>query len=249
MSRLLPIACLALTFLEVAGIADGVNPEQERVVEGMLREQAARSSGFESYTRTQHYSVITDRFGLRAEMTARVHRDHLKGKTFEVISRSGSHLVQSRVFDALLAAEVSANQQGELLTPENYLFRLVKQVEYAGRPCFLLESEPRHKEKHLLEGKIWVDAEDFGVVHAEGRPAESLSMWVGRPLIVQDFTRIAGFWWAAKRHSYIDNFLLGKASLVVDYSDYEFEPRPGQPAAAPRPVGSKQQKQSRGHGK
>jgi len=213
------------------------NTGQERVVDGMIREQAARFERFESYTRIQRYSVTTERFGLKAELVARIHRDRLKGKTYEIVSRSGSPVIQNHVFDALLEAEVSVNAQGaELLTRENYSFRLAGQEEFGGRRCFVLESEPKRKDKHLLKGRIWVAEDDYGIVHIEGRPSDSLSFWVGRPTIVQDFTKISGFWWASRRRSYIDNVFLGKSDLEIEYSDYRFELRQPQdiPAMPPQ---------------
>jgi hypothetical protein len=179
--------------------------------------------------------VTTERFGLKADLVAKVHRDRLKGKSYEVISRSGSPAIQNHVFDALLGAEVETSKQGgggELLTPDNYSFHLTGQEEFAGHHCYVLETDPRHKDKRLLKGRMWVDTGDFGIVHVEGRPSDSLSFFVGRPMIVQDFTKLSGFWWASRRHSYIDNMFLGKADLVVDYSDYQFEQRAPQVNAA-----------------
>ena len=210
----------------VSGAAGEPSAEQIRVIDGMLREQATRFDHFESFSRLQHYSVTTDRFGLKAELVARVHRDRIKGKSFEVLSRVGSPVIQTHVFDALLEAEVDTSKQGgELLTRENYAFRLTGQQEFAGHKCYVIETEPKHKEKRLLKGRLWVDTEDFGLVHVEGRPTESLSFWVGKPMIVQEFTKQSGYWWAARRNSYIDNLWLGKSDLVIDYSDYQFELR------------------------
>ncbi len=170
--------------------------------------------------------MTAERLDLKAEMVVRIHRDRLKGKTYEIISRTGSSTIQTHVFDPLLEAEIdSSHQSGELLTRENYSFRLIGQEERAGRQCWVLETEPKHKDKRLLKGKLWLDKTDFGVVHVEGRPAESLSFWVGRPMVVQDFTKQAGYWWASERHSSTDSWLLGKSDLVVEYTDYQFEPR------------------------
>ena len=223
-SRNSKIAVLLLSALSVWG--DGA-ADQERVIDGMIRAQSIRFEKFESYSRIQHYSVTTSRFGLSAGLVARMHRDRVKGKSYEVISRTGSPVIQSHVFDPLLEAEVETSKQGggELLTRENYTFQLVKQDTFAGRLCYVLETNPKRKDRRLLKGRIWVDAEDFGVVHVEGRPSDSLSFWVGRPLIVQDFIKVSGYWWAAKRRSFIDNIFLGKSELVVDYSDYQFETR------------------------
>lgn len=222
------IVVLILPVLAVWG--DGTI-DQERVIDGMIRAQASRFEQFEGYNRLQHYSVTTSRFGLSAELVARMHRDRVKGKSYEVISRSGSPVIQSHVFDPLLEAEVETSKQSgsiELLTRENYTFRLLKQDMLAGQLCYVLETDPKRKDKRLLKGRVWVDAEDFGVVHVEGRPSDSLSFWVGRPLIVQEFMKASGYWWASKRKSFIDNIFLGKSELVIDYTDYQFEPRPRQ---------------------
>jgi len=244
-----PLLRIALcAFLALAGAltllsaTDRGNVDPQRIVEGMVREQATRFERFEGYTRTQHYSVTTSRFNLKADLVARFHRDRLKGKSYEIISRSGSPAIQSHVFDALLEAEVETSRQpgnGELLTPENYSFRLTGQEDYAGRHCYVLETDPKHKDKRLLKGRIWVDTEDFGIVHIEGKPSDSLSFFVGRPMIVQDFTKIQDYWWVSRRHSYIDNMFLGKSDLVIDYTDYHFELRePEVNAKAPVPTAS-----------
>ncbi len=216
------------------GPTDAAPLDQNQIIDRMVRAQTARFELFEAYSRTQHYSVKTDRLGLKAELVARVHRDRVKGKTYEVLSRTGSSVVQTHVFDVLLEAEVATSRQGgELLTPENYDFRLIGPQDFAGHKCYVFETEPKHKDKRLLKGRIWVDAEDFGVIHVEGKPTESPSFWVGRPMIVQDFTKISGFWWASRRRSYLDNLLLGKSEIVIDYTDYEFEnlpPRDAPPA-------------------
>jgi hypothetical protein len=66
-----------------------------------------------------------------------------------------------------------------------------------------------------------VDKEDFGVVHVEGRPADSLSFWIGRPVVIQDFEKLSGYWFATRRHSFMNGLLTGPSELTVEYSDYQ----------------------------
>ena len=122
---------------------------------------------------------------------------------------------------------IRANRAAELLTRENYSFHLTGQEEFAGHTCYVMDTNPKRRDKRLLKGRIWVNAEDFGVVHVEGRPTDSLSFWVGKPMIVQDYVKQSGYWWVSRRNSFIDNFLLGKSDLVIEYSDYQFEVRAG----------------------
>ena len=226
LATVMPAALLVWSVYDLAFAAPSISPETNRVVDEMIRQQEARFDRIGAFSRLQHYSVTTNRFGLKAELVARVHRDRRQGKTYEVISRSGSPVIQSHVFDSLLEAEVETSHHSpELLTREFYSFQLAGEATFDGRLCYLLETHPKQHDKLLLKGKLWVNKEDFGIVHAEGKPTESLSFWVGKPMILQDFTKLGGYWWAASRHSYIDNLWLGKADLVIDYSDYQFEPR------------------------
>jgi hypothetical protein len=204
--------------------------DQKRIIDAMLHAIAARFDNVEAYTRLQHYSASDARFGLKAEMLVRVHYDHSTGKTFEIVSREGSPAIQSRVFDPLLREEMETSQllahEGSLLTTHNYSFRLIGQDVFAGRRCYLLELNPLRRDKHLLHGRAWVDMEDYGVVHVEGRPVESLSFWIGKPVIIQDFEKLSGYWFAARRHSVTSGLIIGAAELTMEYRDYEIRLKP-----------------------
>jgi hypothetical protein len=219
---------LGTSGLLLAGLcwsAHEAGPDQGRIVDAMLRAEAARFDNVESFSRLQHYSASDDRFGLKGEMLVRIHYERSAGKTFEIISRSGSPLIQSRVFDALLQEEVELSKvmthEGSLLTTHNYALRLTGQREFAGRNCYLFELIPLRRDKHLIQGHAWVDKEDFGVVHVEGRPADSLSFWIGRPVVIQDFEKLSGYWFATRRHSFMNGLLTGPSELTVEYSDYQ----------------------------
>jgi hypothetical protein len=78
--------------------AQDISLDQARVVparvESMMHAIAVRFDKVQAYTRLQHYSASDDRFGLKAEMVARIHYDHSTRKTFEIVSRGGSPLMQ-----------------------------------------------------------------------------------------------------------------------------------------------------------
>lgn len=226
LAAVMPVVLLGWGAYDAAPGSPTVKTETDRVVDEMIHRQVSRFDRIGSLSRLQHYSVTSDRFGLKAELVARVHRDRLQGKTYEVISRSGSQVIQHHVFDPLLEAEVETSHKSpELLTREYYSFKLTGEATFGGHLCYLIETRPKHHEKQLLKGQLWVNKEDFGIMHVEGKPTASLSFWVGKPMIIQDFMKIDGYWWASRRHSYIDNLWLGKSDLVIDYSDYRFEPR------------------------
>ena len=223
--RHLKLGTVGLLVAGAGWCAHASSPDQSRVIDAVMRAEADRFEHVESYTRLQHYSARDDRFGLKAEMLVRMRYERGSGKTFDIVSRGGSPLIQSRVFDALLQEEVDLSKvmthEGSLLTVHNYALRLTGQREFAGRPCYLFELIPKRRDKHLILGHAWVDMEDYGVVHVEGRPADSLSFWIGKPVVIQDFEKLSGYWFAVRRHSFMNGLVTGPSELTVEYSDYQ----------------------------
>ena len=198
--------------------------DREHIVDRLMEAQRERFEELTSFSRIQRYTANDRRFGVQAELVVRMTYEKGKGKHFEVISRSGSSTIQTRVFDGLMAAEIDASKQyirsGSPLNRANYKFQLLGKVAYGGRDCYLLQLEPRRKSENLINGKAWVDATDFEIIHEEGRTGASVSFWLGRPSITEDFVKIGKFWVAKLRHSVSDSFLLGRSELDVWYSDY-----------------------------
>jgi len=217
---------LVVGLLFAASVNDA---EQQRVINAFMHANAVHFDKVESYSRTQHYSASDSRFGLSAELVARIYYRRLKGKTFEVLSRGGSTILQTHVFDPLLKEEIETSQlttpERSLLSTHNYSFRLAGEETMVGRRCYVLELTPLRKDKHLLKGKAWVDAEDYAAVHVEGRFADSLSFWIGKPFMTSDFMKVSGLWFAAKRHSIQNSFLAGRSELTIEYRDYQIELR------------------------
>jgi hypothetical protein len=123
-------------------------------------------------------------------------------------------------------AESSRKQsQDELaVTKANYKFHVTGVEIQGGRRCYMVELTPRHKSKYLVQGKAWVDANEFALMRVEGRPSASLSFWVGKPYIVQTFEKVGPFWMAAHNRSESQSFLLGSSVLTIDYSQYQVNP-------------------------
>ena len=93
----------------------------------------------------------------------------------------------------------------------------------AGRRCYVLDLEPRAKNRYLIVGKAWVDAGTYALVRIDGRFAASLSMLVGAPHISEEFVEVRGFWLPAHVRSVASSFLLGPTELDIVFSNYQFD--------------------------
>ena len=154
----------------------------------------------------------------------------------QVLRAEGSKFIRERVFDKILEAEnetqsTPAKQQMDIV-PANYGFSYLGRENCAGRACYRLGIAPKRKEKYLIEGQIWIDAEDWGIVRIQGSPAKRPSFWARQTQIDRRFKRIEGMWLNETLESISDVLIAGRSSLKIQYS-YDFiqtDPQYGSPA-------------------
>ena len=212
-----------VSFLFARALAAQSTPEQT-AIRALEQAEARREGRLAGYTVTEHYKVESSRFEQSAEMTVETIYKKDQGKTYKVLSRSGSSILQTRVFDRLLREEGEMSR-GEarrrlLVNPGNYAMKYAGEEVRAGRKCYVLELTPRVKSPHLLKGRAWIDGEDGYICKIEGKPTASSSFLSGRPMITREYTKVGEFWLAQTSHAVTDTFLLGKSELTIEYRDY-----------------------------
>ena len=226
--------CAVLPWILFAPAFAGETVSIQTVLHALDQAEARRESQLPGYTVTEHYTLAVSRFSLSAEMTVETVYRREQGKSFHVISRSGSPMLQSRVFDRLLSEEAEMSRgetrRGLLVNSANYAVRLGGEATLEGTECYVLELTPRTKSTYLLQGRAWVDKEDGSLIRIEGVPGASPSFLSGRPRITREYEKLGEFWLARRSHSVTDTFLSGKSELVIDYRDYrilsDYAPRP-----------------------
>jgi hypothetical protein len=143
-------------------------------------------------------------------------------KEFKVLSQSGPKVLINRVLLKLLDSEKEASLQQTHrqieLSPENYTFSFVG-IQHSPE-SYVLNVEPREKNKYLYSGKIWIDPNDFAVMRMEGEPAKNLSLWISRTTIEYAWTKIGEFWLPSSTKSVTQVRLGGTATLTIQYTDY-----------------------------
>ena len=199
----------------------------EQVVQNLVQMNLFRVRALRTYKGTRTYRVEYHGFpGARsAEMVVKVSYLSPAEKEFIVQSTAGSALIVDRVFKKLLEAEKEALdteiQRRSALTEDNYRFTLVGYQNGPSGARYVLQVEPRTKDKFLYYGRIWVDAEDFAVVRLEAEPAKNPSFWTRKTEIEQVYIKIGDFWLPSHNHSVTAIRLGGSAELTIDYKDYE----------------------------
>ncbi len=199
-------------------------PAAEEIVTRMAAHDLARQASIEGYAGMRRYILENHKFNKRAEMLVQVKGDRDGTKHFEVVSEDGWGGARKHVFRKMLESETETSRPEirgyARLIPENYDFALVGTELVAGRAAYVLEIEPKRNEKYLFQGRIWVDAEDYALVRAEGRPAKKPSFWTKSIHFVQIYQKCGSIWFPLSTQSVTEAHLFGTTDVSIEYFDY-----------------------------
>jgi outer membrane lipoprotein-sorting protein len=188
------------------------------------------------YSCTRQYTLRNSRFGKQSSVSVHMTYRPGRGKDFIVVTRTGSETL-NRVIDRLVESEATESRPNTArqheISAANYEAFLLGTETAAGRRCYVLALRPRDKSKYLIKGKVWVDGATFEIARLEGQTAGSVSAWVGRPVVAEDFMHVEGIWVPAHVRSASSTLLLGPSELEIDYSDYEVGPGSSAMASLP----------------
>ena len=194
------------------------------MISGIDKAQQNREQTLVGYAAIEHYVVRNSRFTENAELLARVSYQKDLGKNYEVIWRKGPQLLQERVINHILREDTMLSRRPErshiLLTSANYAMTLQGMDRIQGKQCYVVNIHPRLHKFSLIEGKAWVDAEDFSLLRIEGRPAASPSFWIPRPFIEREYIVLHGFSFPKHSRATSKGFFTGRSELDIDYSEY-----------------------------
>jgi hypothetical protein len=220
----LAVALFATTIVS----AQSINslPSANDVVSRMMRFDAERQSELTGYAATRHYVAVNQ--SRRAEMVVHVTCDVAGAKQFTILGEEGSRAIRNHVFHKLLSEEAEASRRGTRnttrLTPDNYEFQLLGEETLGTGPAFVLSVVPKQENKYLINGKIWVDADDYSIVRIEGQPARNPSFWVHSVHFVHTYQKVGLFWFASSTHTTSEIRMFGESELTIENSNYSLNP-------------------------
>lgn len=200
------------------------------------KENILRTERLQSYSSLRRYAVFEK--GKPSDAEIKVRMDYLAPSTkkFKVLSQSGAGWIDRWVFHSLLRAEQDAagreNRAMSAITPANYEVTLLGDEHQRGHECYILKLQPKRRDKYLIDGRIWVDKQDFAIVKLEGEPARSLSLWVTRAHLVREYQKIGEFWLPLKDATQVQIRLVGEYILQIDYEEYDVNQKAKQMAEA-----------------
>jgi hypothetical protein len=219
--------------LAVSTFADET-PQQlpgDEIVTKLINNNARRSATLRGYTSLRTYEVDYQGFPAghkHARMVVRMDYKSPSQKAFNIVSEDGSKLLLNHVLHKLIQTEQETNgnkgQRDSDLSRDNYQFELLGTGIKNGRDCYILRVIPKRNNKLLYRGNIWVDMQEFAVVHIEAQPARSPSFWISEIRIEHDYGKVGEYWLPLRNHSTSRVRLGGISVLTIEYKDYRIDP-------------------------
>ena len=243
--RRLLFAKFALVFLASFALTSGSSAAQQpldigTVVRGVDASVKNRIDRLAGYTVTEHYAVFRGKDETRpaAEMVVKTTYTRQTGKSYEIVSQSGSPLWRNQVLRTLLDNEKRMSQPGNvgtaLINSANYEMTLDSppRQSLSGRDCLVLDITPRRNSEYLFKGKLWVDAQDFAIVQLQGTAAKSAFFLASAAEVSRQYDEMDALPMATHAKAVSGSALLGQTVVKVDYSNYQIQLVPGNQAQA-----------------
>ena len=217
-----PQAAWLLLLYLIAGMAsasaqsDSSAPTVETIVGRMAQARAENRARLRPYIVTRDYQLFgEDGSETKSEVTADVAFIPPDSKKYTIQKASGSGLGQIIVRRILSSeTEITKDYTSTDLSPANYDFRFLREEDVSGQRCYVLELIPRRKDKHLLRGDGWVDANTYLIRRFEGQPARNPSWWVRDVRVALTYGEVGGMWLQTASKSTAKARILGPYTVV-----------------------------------
>jgi len=223
----------------LAALAVAAAPAQEPDAAAVIRLiDAAVQARYEhvlGFTDIEHYAVYrgSDEAHPVAEMTVKDTYKKGEGKTYTVLSQSGSGIVMRFGLKPLLDNEESINKPGNVerswFTSANYAMKLKPggRQRLNGSDCFVLDVTARRKAPNMIDGTLWVDAETGAIAQLDGIASRRPSPFAGTTHLMRRYMQLEGFPMATHARAESNSFLFGRLVVTIDYSDYKLQLKAG----------------------
>jgi hypothetical protein len=202
-------------------------PTVETIVARMAQARAENQARFRPYLVTRDYKLFgKEADKTKSQMTAAINfvpPDFIK---YAIQQTSGSGMGE-RIVRRMLEkeAEVVKDYGSTDISPYNYDFRFLREEEVSGQGCYVLELLPRRRDKNLLRGHIWVDANTYLLHRTEGEPAKRPSWWLRDVRIALLYNDVDGMWLQTALEATATVQILGPYRMVSRDLKYEISER------------------------
>jgi hypothetical protein len=187
-------------------------------------------AAFQNQTRLRPYTVTREYelFGQKRDKTrSRVIADVTfhppDSKSYRIQGTEGS-VIGEKIVRLVLEREAAlAKNSGDIdISENNYDFQFMREEVASGRRCYVLQLLPKRKDKNLLRGTIWVDADTYLIRRTEGEPLKSPSWWLRDLHIVFVYGQVSEMWLPTSSEFTAKVRLFGVSTMLAHDLGYSY---------------------------
>jgi outer membrane lipoprotein-sorting protein len=225
------IVCLLFCGLaETSGFAQQLDaPSVIQHIDASVKD---RIDHITAYNVTEHYAVFRGNdTQSSADLTVKTAYRKDQGKTYTVLSESGSSIMRHELHN-ILDDEKHMSQPGVrenvLVNSANYAMTLKSDapVQLDGRDCLVLQLTPKRNDPSLFRGALWVDARDYSIVQLEGVASKSHSFLLSPSQVSRQYSNVNGYPMATHAKGTSSIAMMGQVTIKIDYTGYQIELQP-----------------------
>jgi hypothetical protein len=199
-------------------------PTLETTLVRMSQAALQNQTRLRPYTVTREYELFgQNRDNARSRVIANVIFLPPDSKDYRIQRTEGS-IIGERIVRSVLEREAAITKDGHSkdISRDNYEFRSLREEVAGGQRCYVLQLLPRRKDKNLLYGAIWIDADTYLIRRIEGEPQRSPSWWVHDVHIVLSYADVAGMWLPTFSEYTAKVRLLGLSTMLAHDLKYSY---------------------------
>lgn len=200
----------------------------ELALETYQAHAAQQATGIASYTSTSLIRAELPETKQHGEYEVKRQYSAPKSLLFTALHFTGDTFVKANVIARMLQSEVEHVQKDDsssmAFTAANYKFSYKGLQVINGRTLHEFQVKPRKRRVGLLKGNLYLDARTGSLVHLEGVPAKSPSVFLSKIRVNQDFADFGPFTLPVHLHSEAKASIVGRTIVDVDQRDYEVVP-------------------------
>ena len=221
------VTCAAAQISPPVANSSNTVPDLATIVSRMQQAEQESRSHTVPYNVTRQYQLSRGDARPSSEVLAKVSFTP-PGQVDWVIERtSGEGRVEKIVrgileHEAKLAAEAARDGRvRNAVNEQNYNFAFVGRQIVDGRPCFVLQITPKHKQEYLVDGRAYVDSDRYQIRRIDGDLSKSPSWWLKSVHVTMSFGEVSGLWLQTATRAVADVRIVGEHTLTSRALNYE----------------------------
>ena len=187
-----------------------------------------QTAGLASYTSTSVIHAELPESKQQGEYEVKRQYSAPKSLLFTALHFTGDTFVKANVITRLMQSEVDHVQKDDsssmAFSEANYKFSYKGLQVVDGRTLHEFQVKPRKRRVGLLKGNLYLDARTGSLVHLEGVPAKSPSVFLSKIRVSQDFADFGSFTLPVHLHSEAKASIVGRTIVDVYQRDYQVVP-------------------------